>query len=290
MVYIKKQFVYIRRKASNSAFGNEVEKVARIHGSNKGEDVLRGLTFEEEDLFLPEILGLSKSDNNFAKMKKEYWAGLSKPVPEGEGLKLDISMSYATEALAEDDKTGTKGIPTKISDYILYRYCLVWSKVAKTSDLADASPKIRFYIHSDVEEKAKKRNELSDRTKAMHTFLEIKNDESKMKAMIIVLGRDQADIKPLSETDKEDYELILDSLMLRNPVKFVATANDTLLLQKAYVERCILKGILRRLPNTDTIITENNAVIGNTTNEAIAYLTSEKGISTKQELDAKLKQ
>lgn len=290
MSYTKEETVYIRRKASNSAFGNDIEKKFNIGGSVKGQDVLRGLTADEEKIYLPAIIGSQPNDMSWEKAKKEYWASISAAVPEGDGRKLDVSMIYDNESLANQDPNNLKGYPRNVNDYILWRYCLVYSRVAANIEKADASPKIKFYLFNERQDRAIRKNNIDLKVKATQAFLEVRNDVEKVKNLLLVYSKDDATIKPLSEIPVDDYDIILDRLVLENPTKFLANVGDNQLAYKAFIQRCITRGLLRRIPNTDTIMTDDNITLGNTTDETIAYLGSEKGNGKKEELKAKLRQ
>lgn len=286
-MFTKEEFVYLRRKSNNSAFGNNQEKNYKLGGSTRNEDVLRGLTSEEETRYLPSIIGVSPTNVEWSKATKDYWSNISIAVPEGEGKKLNISMIYNSEQESLADKDNRKGNPVNMNDYIVWRFCQVHGRVANNADLADNSPKIRYYLHNEREVKNQIKATLNTKMEAMKLFLEIRQDKNLCKNILLVLAKDDAALQTRL-VEEQDLDINLNFVLENNPNKFIATANDKNLLVKAFIERCVNKGILIRIPNTDAYKTKDDNIIGNTTDAVIAFITSDTGKALKENLKAQL--
>jgi hypothetical protein len=273
----------------------------KIGSSYKGTSVLRGLTLEEEKRFLPSIIGISPESQNWENATKDYWNNISKDVPLT-GLELEIGIIYNNiEDLNFDNnlyentifkaKVGIKGTPINIADYILWRYCKVYSRVANDIEDINKSAKIEFYIYSkdketqtkkallDLEKEANKLyySSLGDRDWINHTLRVLTSLDKTNKYTV-------SNIELLTDDEKD---IALNEYLKSNPALFLAIGKDKNLEIKAFVETCVAKNILQRIPNTSTI-TFDNETIGNTLEEVVAFLTNGKNTSVVNTLKARL--
>ena len=246
---------------------------------NSSGEVLRGLSPDEERKFLPTIIATADNSPNWEQKVESYWNNIRVPVPYGrKGKELEIGFTYKTEKDAHESeaavinlyknisedlrndgiKNGSlliqecqirqkKGSPSNISDYILYRYCLVTNKVANSVDYVNYSPKIAFYIYSKDKDVAEKHFELQKRKVANTVMYEVLGDDDKKKQILRMFGINPANLDP------KEIDLTIESKAGEFPTEFVAYAKDNKLVIKAFVEECISLGALRRIPNTETV-------------------------------------
>jgi hypothetical protein len=287
-----------------------------------GTTPLRGLTFEEERKFLPNIIGVSADSDKFTAACDNYWKNISTEVPAETGVELEIGMRYPDQAAADAAEKETVaekvkvlearvsnrfyvekfdvrtkvGTPINLTDYILYRYCLRYSRVAQTPDDIFKSPKIMFYIVSQEAERAVQDQKLRLRRKAYQHYLDIINDRTKASNVSLLLkSRIQAyNLLPstttkLSTDNESNIDLTLEAMAVNYPNDFITACTDKQLIMKAFIERCIDANELRRLPNTDAIVFGDNTSLGNTVDEAIVFLTTDANKEVLNTLKARLK-
>lgn len=273
--------------------------------SSKGQDVLRGLTPEEEYKYLPDIIGTRVESDQWTKDARAYWANISRVVPpstkdvNGEmigGLKLEVGRVYKSQE-DEDfdaaclDETQKKGEPISVIDYILWRYCLVYNRVANTIDVVGDSPKIDFYLYSREQEIAAKKTTGAIKKASRQLFYKQMTDRAWVDWLlrVFIAGDDKAKIfiKDLDKSSNDEKDIILEEYADSQPENFVRFGTDASLEMRSFIELAIAKNRLSRLPNTDTI-QMGDLTLGNTVNEVIAFLANEKNSKIKDALKAQV--
>lgn len=302
-----KQFpkkVFVRRKQKMAALpGIDVEESKlKIGSSYKGSSVARGLTFMEEKRFLPAILGIDSNSPSWEQNTMEFWANITKPVPPGDGLELEVGMYYESKEDYEHDQNlplnsdgiavGLKGIPLNVADYILWRYCLVYSKVANDFSKAYASPNIDFYLFNKDAEIKDKKIVLATRQKAFALFNQNIGDRDWVDYMLRVLiapdKTSKVKLRDLVTISEDEKDIILDGYMQNTPDKFLTLGNDKNLEMKSFIELGISCGKLVRIPNTDTI-TLDGVTLGNSLDESVGFLNNPQNADTLRTLKAQVK-
>lgn len=297
--------VYLRRVATIPKLpGQDLDEAKQKIGSGwKGSSVLRGLTFAEEHKYLKDIIGLSTDSPNWETATKSYWANISKEVPPKDGVQLEVGLRYKTKEDYEHDQisgvrdtNGTlidhKGIPINVSDYILWRYCLLYSRVANTPEDIGKSPKIEFYLFNKDKEIANKKTLLNSKRKAIQLMYKRLGERDWVDYILTVLiAQDKSftkNVRDLSTMEEDEKDILLDEYVASSPDKFLALAEDKNLQIRSFIELCIVAGKLTRIPNTDTI-NMDGTLLGNSTIEAIAFLNNPKNNQTLQTLKAQVK-
>lgn len=297
--------VYLKRKENKDRLPgqNLDDHKDKIGSAFKGASVLRGLTFNEEEKYLQGIMGISKSSQDWEKETKKYWCNISKDVPAGKGLELEVGLRYTTQEEYDYDQKlfknedgvieDCKGTPLNIADYILWRYCLVYSRVANIPEDKDKSPKIDFYLFSKDKEIQDKKKTLNVKRKANQLYYQRIADRSWVDFILTILvAKDKSPLKKtiaeIARMSDDEKDILLDSYASEDPEAFVALGEDKNLEIKSFVELCIASGKLSRIPNTDTITLEGNT-IGNSLSETVAFLLNPKHSQTYQTLKAQLK-
>jgi len=197
----------------------------------------------------------------------------------------DIKYDLVWKIEAEHYKFGT---PIKVSDYLLYKYCMVYSQVANELALAEKSPNIRFYLHSEAEIKlAKERKHKADKDR-MNIYIDTIKSVSKVENVLYAL--DKGD-KVRSIKDDTDLFILLEEVSKERPAAFVAAAKDKNLVYKGTIEKYIATGILRRLDNTQIVVdaADPGIIIGNSLDESVSFFASKKNEAIVSEYNAKYK-
>lgn len=296
--------VYLRRIPTHNRLpGQELDEGKQKIGSSfKGNSVLRGLTFDEEAKYLPSIIGVDTNSPNWENTTRNYWANLSKDVPPKDGIELEVGLRYTTkedyiydQENAEKNHNGIiinhKGIPVNMADYILWRYCLDYSKVANTFEDIGKSPKIEFYLFSKSKEILDKKNVLNNKKKALQLMYKSMSERNWVDYVLRVLvAQDKTKtrtVDSISKMGEDEKDILLDEYVVGNPDRFLLIAEDKNLEMRSFIELSIAKGNLQRVANTDTI-TMDGLTLGNTINEVIAFLTNAKNSGTLSTLKAQL--
>lgn len=289
---------YFRRNAKfipegKIKIGSSIGSVNRLR-SNKAE----------LDVYMPNILGIGTNDPKYGEMLNSWFYNISVPVPET-GLNLDIGFIYndntslkaisekeasiyktfntakksnpkdrdlaieiRDEAIIELESSKYKyGSPINVSDYVLWRYCLLYGSVAKDIALINKSGAIRFYIYDAEQERYKEQIEFDIRKQATMVYVKLMNEPTKVKN-ILWNHMPTVDISKLSDLDKFKA---LETLQKASPNVLISLYKDDNLGLKAQVEQMIHYGILRRLDGTSVIVDENNDIIGNDMSQVLIY-------------------
>lgn len=300
--------VYLRRKPTGGALPVEGdfadESIVKIGSGFKDKGVLRGLNFKEEIRWLSSMLGVSPESDNWEKATKSYWENISKEVPpsdkKGEGgLKLEVGLKYKNiEDYEHDQRTiktwgvtevggskqfialeNPKGEPIDLGDYILWRYCLVYSKVSNSFEEVGKSAKIDFYLFSREKEIKDKKVSFEQKKKATQLLYQNLHDRIWINRILTLFI--QADkqstrsIRDIEAIEEDEKDVIIADYLNTNPSLFLAWGTDKHLETRSEIERWISLGLLIRIPNTNSISFEGNT-IGNTMEETITFLNNEK--------------
>lgn len=273
--------VCVRRKKVDLLPGDDSVYLNKIGGSLRNGVTNRGLDPEEERLYLPSLIGSDPQKPDWAIATENYWKNISVEVPDKEnGLELEVGFKYRTE---EDKKLGKDGVPINAADYVLWRYCLVYSKVANSIDEKDKSPKIVFYLFDKAIEKEQKLNNVKAKKEAYAKYLEISDDIELITNILLVMEVSR-DI-PLKKSDKL---IALDSIVSERPTEFLKVISDKNLLTKAFIEKCLDKKFLSIVPNTQTYMRGDEVVAYNKL-DLITKLQSPEGEGLKTLLEASIK-
>jgi hypothetical protein len=306
------------------------EKIGSAYTRNGS--ILRGLNKLEEKMYLPRILGISENDVTFEKHVEEFWLNINVTVPannregKGGGLKLEVGFEYDSQADAKKGQEEAQkeahrfeqwkesvdkgkgvvrrfredftirqevGRPINVHDYILYRYCLVYSVVALDVKYIDNSAKIRFYIVDASANLKINHSKLLVKKDATLAFAELLGDRDRVGFVLDVMKKQinavqTANKREYKVTTEDEKDILLDAVVTAHPSKFLEVVKDENLVIKAFVEQCVNYDILRRIPHTDTIYYGDNTKIGNNLNEAVMFLKDEKNLETRQQIKARL--
>jgi len=292
----RSNIVYIRRvkkvvQLSNEPEIDEADHVVKIGACWHGQETLRGLSFDEEEAYLPNVLGVSPKSEHWVKATKAYWLNISSTVPSGIGLKLEIGFRYKNVDDADheakygipDDINQRRGIPINVENYILYRYCELYPRCANDKNDANKSPKIVMYMYSKTEEVAATHTALKSRRESYELYLKMLGDSNRIDNILTLLGEN---VGALSDAEKE---IQLEMYATKQSAKFYAFASDKEIELKSFIERCIYAQELKRIPNTETVVYADNTVLGHTIDECIIFLKNPKNVIVLNSLEARMK-
>lgn len=263
----------------------------------------------EVEAYFPQLLGISVNNENFVTRLKQYLNNIQVPVNEL-GVTFDCSFRFnhkrdyfAFKAREEEiemaykkaNKQSTKdlraalaikindlnnleseqyavGSPVNITDYILYRHCLLYRDIAKDTALINCDPFVRFYLKDDAKDKERQQKLRQEINNAKRNYIEVIGDDKVFNAVYIqycvVAG---LPIVNSLLSERIDRESQLDKFSTSEPVKFNSIVKDKDLRIKSLIELLIARGEFVRSQFNQNITTQDGEFIGANMKEAIAW-------------------
>lgn len=263
----------------------------------------------EVEAYFPQLLGISVNNENFVTRLKQYLNNIQVPVNEL-GVTFDCSFRFnhkrdyfAFKAREEEiemaykkaNKQSTKdlraalaikindlnnleseqyavGSPINITDYILYRHCLLYRDIAKDTALINCDPFVRFYLKDDAKDKERQQKLRQEINNAKRNYIEVIGDDEMFDAVYIqycvVAGLPIVNSLLSERMDKESQ---LDKFSTSEPVKFNSIVKDRDLRIKSLIELLIARGEFVRSQFNQNITTQDGEFIGANMKEAIAW-------------------
>ena len=281
----------------------------------------------EIEAYFPALLGVAPNSPEFITRVKNYLNNIQVPIDEL-GKTFDCSFIYNTkrdylniikkeEAIEEKYQAVSKnnlrllkealkekiyelnllesskcliGRPVNVTDYILYRHCLLYNDVAKELAFINSDPSIRFYFKDDKKEKDKARKLRLQANKAKQNFIACIADNTLFEAMYIqyCLTKGLPIISALAEDDivKEQN---LDKFSTEDPTKFNKLYENKDLRLIGTIEKLIARGELVRIPHSQNIVTSEGQFIGANINEVVSWFKDPENTSIVNAYYNKLK-
>lgn len=263
----------------------------------------------EVEAYFPQLLGISVNNENFVTRLKQYLNNIQVPVNEL-GVTFDCSFRFnhkrdyfAFKAREEEiemaykkaNKQSTKdlraalaikindlnnleseqyavGSPVNITDYILYRHCLLYRDIAKDTALINCDPYVRFYLKDDAKDKERQQKLRQEINNAKRNYIEVIGDDEMFDAVYIqycvVAGLPIVNSLLSERMDKENQ---LDKFSTSEPIKFNSIVKDRDLRIKSLIELLIARGEFVRSQFNQNITTQDGEFIGANMKEAIAW-------------------
>lgn len=303
IMLIKNYSLY--RKANDKVLPKRMDYI----GSCVQSSQILAANKQEVEAYFPNIVGRSVNDPDFVMRVKEYLNNIRVAVDEL-GRTFDTSFLYyhkrdydrihAEETKIEEeyqktDRTTTKklrealkikinalnalegtkhkyGYPLNMSDYLLYRHCLLYNDVAKDIALINADASIRFYFKDDVKEAKKRQDFRQQVNRAKANYVACLADDMLFDAIYIqyCLANNLPVISSLAE-DRLEREIKLDKFSTEHPDKFNRIFNNKDNKLIAQIEMLIARGELTRLQYNQNITTAEGELIGANMKEAVAW-------------------
>lgn len=248
-----------------------------------GRATATGLSFAEQAVLMPVVLGIEKQDKDFRRAVTKYYDEILTNVPK-DGLKLNISLENDSKPLSEDN------LPIALKDYIIYRHLIGHRDVAKDKTEAQTLPYKRFYVvdPNKVAAESVKINDLED--KAMTLYFRFKDDTIKVDQILTMMGISVKNMK------KEQKTLELKKFTTKKPgtpehvqtelfKRFIDVCEDTDLEYKFLVEELVGAQVLERI-GTNILFKESGERLGDDMKEAVLFLKNAKNSKTLNMLKA----
>lgn len=259
--------IYRRPNATNlpdEVYAESKRKIGSVFTASG--DIVRGLTFAEQKQYLPEILGISPTDQGFGRACKEYFLNLSIEIPQA-GLDLEVGLDE-------------EGHPLSVLDYIKYKFALAHPHVAPDEEGITASKKIRYYIADARKELAEASAGLTIRKEAFKEFIKLTGNADRMNMVLHVYGYNPGKLT------SDEKELQLEELCEDNPEYFIDICTDKNLELTALINQALSLEALRRVGNS---ILDGDITLGDSMEEAVLFLRDKKNSNVLTAIKAKMK-
>lgn len=290
----------VRRKQSLSGLpGDDPSKHnLKIGSSIKNRAPLSGLSHDEEKIYLPAIVGVAPDNHNWGNIVNEYWNNISERVPsDEESVTQDLpgrEITFVIEFKNSSDKSKfdsalsfeEKGEISKrgicvdgVSDFVLFRYCLVYGRVANSVDDIGKSPKIRFYLYSKSVESRKAHNVMQSKLQAQNKFAEIMTDESIVDSLLRMFKQHPEDYNEI-----ESKHMALYNFVESNPADFLAYSNDQGIKIKGAILEAVELGIIYNPANTESYYFGENKemYLGGSLDDVVIWWKTKKGETAEE--------
>jgi hypothetical protein len=244
------------------------DSIVRNIGSEwrKGtRDVIRGLTPQEEEMYLSKIIGISPNSEEWNEKTQEFWADFKVAVPTDKPLQLEIGFT----------KDGNKVVPINLNDYMKYNFAKLSSKVAWRKDQVINKATYDFYMEDLREIKQRDISEYETRNV---------NEKAKIDYLLNLLGTQF--IGKMTDADKE---MALEKIKDDDNKAFLEAISDINLEAKSLLAEAVKYGII--------VVTGNsywydNLLLGDNYEETLGYLLAKEPekAKTKQVIQFKIKE
>ena len=311
------------RKANDKVLPKRVDYI----GSSVTSSRTLASNKQEIETYFPNIVGLSPNDPSFITRVKQYLNNIRIPVDEL-GRTFDIGFHYYKKrdylrikaeeerielAFNESNRSDSSklrealqikinkinalestkcilGYPNNISDYLMYRHCLLYKDIAKDMSLINSDPNIRFYFKDNVKEAEKLQKYREQVIRAKQNYVACTADYTLFDAVYVqyCLLNNLPILSSLAE-DRLSREIKLDEFSTKEPLKFnkICSNKDVKLI--AQIETLIARGELVRSTYNQNISTADGEFIGANTTEAISWFKNPENTSVVNAYLAKLK-
>lgn len=311
------------RRVNDKALANRRDFI----GSSINSSTVLSSNKEEIETYFPALLGIAPNNPDFITRVKNYLNNIQVPVDEL-GKTFDCTFVYKTkrdylnilkkeeaiedkyqavgknnlrrlkEALKEkiyelnllESSKCKLGRPINLTDYLMYRHCLLYNDVAKDMALINSDPSIRFYFKDDKKEKEKARKLRLAANQAKRNYIDCIADNTLFEAMYIqyCLTKGLPIISSLAADDLVK-EQNLDKFSVEDPVKFNKLYANKDIKLIGTIEKLIARGELIRIPHSQNVTTSEGQFLGANINEVLNWFKDPENTSIVNAYYNKLK-
>lgn len=243
------------------------EVVKKIGASwKKGtRDIVRGLTPQEEQRYLPRLIGVRLDSEQWNDKVLNYWADFFIAVPyEGE-IELEVGFQLNSNKEVE---------PINLDDYIKYNFAKQHREVAATREELDNMFIYTYYMIDKGAEQDLMEEQYEVRKKANRLFIKLVESKEpsakdKIDWILETSGGEKGTGINVNVLSPSQRELELERLKDKNPSRFVEIMNDPHLETRALIRKAVSYGAIMQDGNSYFL---DSKVIGSSLKETIGYL------------------
>ena len=292
IVFVKRKQTFIEESNSDPEVADYFAMSYRAVGSyykQTGKQYGTGLTREEENIILPEVIGYypDTDKREFRTGVGEYYRNINTKIPP-EGLRLNIALEHPDKELSENN------FPVNIRDYLIYKHAASHPETGQTFEEAEMYQHKRFYLE-DEDSLISHASGLSDKEdNARLEYYKIVDDGPKVEQMLVLLGVHTRKMKP----DEKKLELkkftTIDekrtaSFNETKLQRFIDISGDKRLKTKYLIEEMIRVDVLERI-NSKILIKETGDLIGDDLKETALWFEDKGNVKEVNVLKARYKE
>jgi hypothetical protein len=223
------------------------EKICNLGGYNDSSgNPSRPFTYEEEDKWMPEIVGLKVSDPGFRSAVTHWYKNLTIKI-KPEGVELETGLDSA-------------GNPVNTEEYLKFKFAEKHPWTAKTKEECMGAEHLQFYFEDPEAENISKGAKLELTSKAYVEFAKLDEDEDKMDWVLRTVLSKFPELGSLTELTKlsiDKKKLKIAEIIQKDPAYFLQVMVDKDLIYKAEIASMVEAGVLLKEGNKYLNGTEN---------------------------------
>lgn len=236
--------------------------------STSSKRIASGLDFDEESILLPNLLDVPAEDREFRKKVTSFYTDMDTQVAHGSGRQLEIGL------LDSNTKpVGLKNMPINLMDYLRYRHVKNHPQVGINKEEADSNSLKEFYIFDKTDVIKKNALKADEKDASITIYLEIKNDETKVDAMLTLLGIDPREFSGPDQVGLKQEELRKKSET--DPADFTKIYTEADLEIRYWLKTMVNTGVLKMI-GARVLDGETQKIVGNTMEEVVYYFKDEE--------------
>ena len=212
-------------------------------------------TLEEERKIMLALLDIEYDKATYTKAIKDYWEGFLLTVSQRVPVKLEVGF--------EADLDGELS-PINPRDYTVFRMCLINANVANHVRDVNKSPNIKFYLHTDSQERVERLNAIKRSDLARKKREEIALDSARTK-LVLLAGTN------VVYTDPESAILALYDFATTEVDKFLEVVSSPTMEDEALINYLVGTNVIKRAANSTALFYDNTS-IGSNIKEAVEWL------------------
>jgi hypothetical protein len=264
-----------------------------------------GLTRQEEDALMPELIGNldpNKEQREFRMKVQEFFKNVNHKIPP-EGFKLEVGLEGESDDIFRRNDKGeivrdsfgnaiVDNPPLKVMDYVRYKHIINHPHVAKNKDESDRYQYKQFYVLDKAANTSQKSKLRDKEDLAQREYLGINKDFQKSEMVLTLLGVNTRnmgndalilELKAQASIDPEAADVV----NIERLDRFVKIVNDKELAAKYDIMEMVRFGLLERI-RTKVLIKESGDTIGEDLREAVDWLLDKKNSKLVNSMYAQL--
>lgn len=298
---VKDEIVIIKQTAPFRLLPKEVRSDVSVTVGSKWKkgtkSLLMGLTPQENEYYLPEIIQVSPDSRNWEQAVKDFYANLTIDIPF-EGLRLNKAMTKKTVWLR--GKELEIPYPVNVDQYIQYKQLYVDNSIANSPDLIDEGTYVGYIVDEQLE--LDKQNSLrKEKNKLFKVYTDLVEtdddgnfkDEKVMRHVLFCLNinpdalsndscaRELENYRDVSIKELEDGKAFDETTLIK-------VTNDPNLKTKAIIRKLIMIGAIRHTGNYYTHPSNPEKIYGTSLDDLVSFWESGSDNQTVMEWKAQL--
>lgn len=237
------------------------------------KSIATGLTYPEQQLLLPNYLGIQTDDKEWRKKVEEHYTNIYHTIGEN-GLTLETGLQDDTLAV------GPTNLPIILKDYLDWRHIAGHPELAKNKQEALRDMTKKFYVYDPTQVSEDNLALITLADKALELYFRHKDDEIKTDHIITILGERSENLKGLEKSAK--LRSLATPRTGENPYnqeqglkRFIEAATDRDLEMKFLIKELIGLQYFKQV-GQNIVFGDTGGKIGDNLQDAVLFLSNPK--------------